>query len=458
MRGDDCDAAEMRALGELAAVFDSMMGVKFFSADTNLRLERIQGLVDLVGSPQAAYSHVHVGGTSGKGSVAAATAAVLTGHGVRVGLHMSPYVQALNETWQLDGRNIAPSVVLAAARRLADAQRSAVLPYGPASCFEFKVALAFCLFRNADVGCAVVEVGLGGALDATNVMGAGVKVLTNVGLDHTDVLGNTVEEIAADKVGIFRPGGQVVSGVTQPTVRALVRAECQRLETPLWLLDEGLTAKRTTEGRLHVHATGAFDLVVKLPVGWRRHQDVNTALALAAAQASLGHDLDAEVCARALTAVSLPARVEVFEVSGQAAVLDGAHNEDKLRASLDAVKGRYPGRSLVGVVALKADKDVDTAVRLLAADLDAVVFTRFSAPPWTCVPPSELAEAARRAGAARVEVVEDPIQALTRAENLANEDAVVLVTGSLYLAGHVRQRWVSDADAVLRGGSYVDAD
>jgi dihydrofolate synthase/folylpolyglutamate synthase len=426
---------ELAALDQLRAT----LGVR---AGTDPQPDHLRRLLDALGTPQAAYGTVHVGGTSGKGSVAATVASILSAHGLRTGLHLSPYVQVLTEAWQLDGHNVLPSTALASARALP----------GTSSYFEAKAALAFLLFRDQRVDRAVVEVGVGGRSDVTNVLGAGVKVLTNVGLDHTDVLGDTVERIAAHKTGIFRPGSPVVSGVSQPSVREIVAAACDRLGAPLWLLGANLFVERTAARRLTVHLEERLEIAVEVPADRHRFQDVNAGLAVAAAARSLGRDLDPELCAAAISRVVLPGRCEVFSSCTGTTVLDGAHNEDKLTATLTAIGARFPGRPIVGVVALKAGKDVGGIVALLPKYLTAVVFTTFDAGPWKCVPPAELAAMARLDG---VDARDDPGEALARARELSGVDGVVVVTGSFYLVGNVRGGWVPNREAVLHGGSYA---
>ena len=449
------EVAEVESLRQLGVELSGLLGVKVWEAETNLKLERMRWLVEAAGFPYIAYRSVHIGGTSGKGSVASATSSILSAHGARVGLHLSPFVQTLNETWQIDGRNVLPSVALQSARALITSITSVPQPYGLPSYFEFKVALAFQLFKELSVDRAVVEVGLGGMLDATNVLGPGVKLLTNVGLDHVDILGDTVEKIAMDKVGIFKPNSTVIAGVEQESVRKIVRDECNQTGSHLWLINENFRIDRVAPEGLLVELNGKSKIVVKVPPHWQRYQDVNAGLALAAAIESADADLDPERCSAALSRVSLPGRVEVFEDSHGTVILDGAHNEDKLAASFGSVKARFPGRRCVGVVALKSGKETQKIVEILARNLSGVVFTTFDAPPWLCVPTRELEVLAREIGMNDIEVQENPKLALERARDLASDSGIVLVTGSLYLAGNVRSCWIGEAAAALRGGSYA---
>lgn len=409
-----------------------------WSKDHNLKLERIELLVGELGHPQRRYRTIHVGGTSGKGTVAAFVAAILTAHGLRTGLHLSPYVQSLTESWQLDGRYADPSTMLDTVRRVlraADAVGSRGA-FGAPSYFEVKVAAAYQLFADERVDAAVVEVGLGGALDATNVLEGGVKVLTNVGLDHTDVLGHTVETIARDKVEIFKPGSVVVSGASQPSVREIVRAKAAEVRAPLHELERQRFA-------------------VPLPAEWPDFQVRNATLALAASQVVLG-SLDDELAARALASVALPGRFELVREGSRRVVLDGAHNLEKVEATLSRLRERFPAARFVGVLALKAGKDVPAIAAVAGRFFDAVVLTRFEAGQWEAVEPSELRRAFAGSGFAGEVVVEpDPNRAFEAALGLGASDAAVVVTGSLYLVGNVRHRWHPLRDEIRHGASFA---
>jgi dihydrofolate synthase/folylpolyglutamate synthase len=188
---------KLKALRELETLLNAAIPSFRWSSQVNLKLERIQSLVELLGNPQTSYSAIHIGGTSGKGTVAAMTASILSHHGRLTGLHLSPYVQTLTETWRLDGRYSLPSRILPVARLVTEtAENIPLMPAsGPVSYFELNVAIALKLFAEERVDTAIIEVGLGGARDATNVISADVAVLTNVGLDHTEVLGDTVEKL-----------------------------------------------------------------------------------------------------------------------------------------------------------------------------------------------------------------------------------------------------------------------
>jgi dihydrofolate synthase/folylpolyglutamate synthase len=186
-----------------------------------------------LGDPHRALKIVHVGGTSGKGSTATIAAQILRSAGYRVGLHVKPHLEAVEERFVVDGSAIESARLVELIDQIAPIARRRKPTW-----YELTVALAFTHFRAERVDVAVVEVGLGGTYDATNVVHPAISVITNVGLDHTDILGDTVELIATDKVGIVKSGARTISGATQPSVRAIVRERCALVGSPLWLVDE----------------------------------------------------------------------------------------------------------------------------------------------------------------------------------------------------------------------------
>ena len=405
-----------------------------FAAAINLRLERIADLLARLDSPHLRVPVVHIGGTSGKGSTATFTAAVLQAHGLRVGLHLSPHLQIVNERHQIDGRPAPTSRLWALWQRMVPAVEAVGREgaFGPPSYFEAHVALALLLFAEEGVDVAVVEVGLGGSLDATNIIPARVAVLTNVGLDHTEILGDTPLQIARDKAGIFKPGQQAITGVTQPEVIAHVEARCADLGVPL--------------RRLHRD----FPPLQGVPLGLDgEFQAHNAALAVEAARA-FWPDLDPVRTQAALAAAHLPGRLEVVQQAPHV-LLDGAHNPDKIRAAAASVGAQTgSGRRRIAVVALKAGKDAADILPHIDAQCDAVILTRFyDKGLWHAVPPEDL-----RAFLPHAAVVEDPLEAVQAALDRARPEDTVWITGSLYLIGDVRERWfpLPDLLAALEDG------
>lgn len=399
---------------QLEKEFAQLIGPIKFKRDINLKLGRITQLLQLLGNPHHAYRSVHVGGTSGKGTTAVLTATMLCEMGYKTGLHVSPHVQLYNERYQVNGRLAPTSKLLELLREMKPyvQQVGEESPYGHVTYFEAQVALAFYYFAHEAVDVAVVEVGLGGTYDATNVLPADVAVLTNVGLDHVEVLGDTVEKIAKDKAGIIKQKGQrVVTAVTQPSVYEIVEARTQAV---------GATVKR----------------VVAQPDA--TFQDVNVACAKAAVFALT----EQQPPERANWVVPLPARLEKMQEE-PIVILDGAHNPDKMAATAQAVYHAYPDKEPIVVFAAKAGKDVADMLPALLEQAKCFVATQFVPKGlWQSTDATELAAAARQVRPNMAVYAEpNPQTAVSQALALAEPDDLVWITGSLYFAGDAREHW-----------------
>ena len=447
-------ADELKALRELETLLNAAIPSFRWSSQVNLKLERIQSLVELLGNPQTSYPAIHIGGTSGKGTVAAMTASILSHHGRRTGLHLSPYVQTLTETWQLDGRYSLPSRILPVARLVTETAKNIPLmpASGPVSYFELNVAIALQLFAEERVDTAIIEVGLGGTRDATNVISADVAMLTNVGLDHTEVLGDTVEKIAAEKVGIFKPGSIIVSGVEQLRVKAIAREKAAQVGARLLILDDDIVLDSTA--RELVIKYDERQLKVDVPAAWPSFQRRNAALAIVAACLS-DPSLSPTALSRGVEAIHLPGRFERFEESQRTIVLDGAHNPAKVRSVISGLDREFPGNPCTGVVALKEDKDARAILSELSPLCSTLVLTTFNTELWQATSPTDLAALLQALNYEGNIIVEpDPSAAIETAIGEAPAGGVVLVVGSLYLAGNIRPRWVAPLDDILHGASF----
>jgi dihydrofolate synthase/folylpolyglutamate synthase len=366
-------------------------------------LDRMRRLLTALGSPQERYAAVHVVGTNGKSSTVRMTAALLEAHGVRTGAYVSPHLVSFAERVRVGGEDADGVAFGAAVERAAAAAAKVGRTLGPderVTQFELLTAAALDELARREVEVAVVEAGLGGRWDATNVLDAGVAVLTNVGLEHTRWLGPTIADIAREKLAVVRPGATLVLGEADPEVEALARA------------------------------TGA-DIVrpMELDVPLRGYQRTNFLVAAAAASARLGA-LDPGVAAHVAGRVQVPGRLQQIGTD-PLTILDGAHNPSgmsALAAGLDDVIGE---RRLVAVISVLDDKDAAGMLRALLGKCEEVVFTASRNP--RALPPATLASLAAQLGGPPSEVAGDPREALERARELAGPDGAVLATGSIYL-------------------------
>ena len=407
-----------------------------------LSLDAMRGLVGAMGDPQHDVNTLHVTGTNGKGSVSAMVSALLGAAGLRVGGYTSPHVDTVRERLAIDGQPISEDAFSDLA---ADLERYAGVVATVPSYFELLTAAAFLWFSNEAVDAAVVEVGLLGRFDATNVCDSTVSVITNIGRDHTDGAGDWRRDIAREKAGIIRAGRPLVLGETSIELLEVFTAESPG---PVFLTgsDFGVGGVEQAVGGQLVELwtpSGRHEEVFLSMHG--DHQAENAALALMAAEAFLDAPLSSEVVADGLGAVRVPGRLEVVATE-PLVVLDGAHNQDAARALAATVPAVFPtGRRILVVGTLGPREPTEFLDELSALSPDLVVAC--TAPSPRAVPAADLAVLLRERRI-EVEVVPDAVDAVRLAVAAADESDLVLVTGSFYV--------LSAARAAL--GEVVDLD
>jgi dihydrofolate synthase / folylpolyglutamate synthase len=392
-----------------------------------LGLERMRRLCSLLGMPQNRFASIHVVGTNGKTSVARMTAALLGEQGVRAGAYLSPHIDSWAERIEIGGEPISDAAFAQAIERAEEsaqvADRSAG-EEGPVTQYELLTAAAFVAFAAARVQVAVIEAGLGGRLDATNVIPSKLTVLTSVGLDHTEWLGDTLEQIAGEKLAVLRDHTTLVTPdlpaeVEEVAARAAEERHADRVRVEADQPEAGL-------GPTNLPAWG--------------YPERNLALAAAAASEFLGKRLEPETVSAAAGHLSNPGRAEVIEGDPRV-ILDAAHNEQGALALARLLPALSGGREVVGCIAVLEDKDAEGIVRALARPCARIVFTEVPAelmagtgrPGARSREAAQLAEIAREAGR-EAEVIPDPDAAWRRARDLARElGGVALAAGSHYL-------------------------
>jgi dihydrofolate synthase/folylpolyglutamate synthase len=414
-------------------------------------LDRIAAFTDLLGDPQRAYPVIHLTGTNGKTSTARMIETLVRATGLRTGRFTSPHLQSMAERIVVDGQPLDDEDFVRAFNdvapftHLVDAEAD-----HPLSFFETIVGMAFAAFADAPVDVAVVEVGMGGAWDATNVADGQVAVITPIAVDHARYLGATPVAIAHEKVGIIKPGATVVTADQEEAVAAVIAERCAEVGATLLRegVDFGVRSRVAAVGGQLVSlggVRGAYDEVL-VPL-WGERQAQNAALALAAVEAFLGgtEPLADDVVKDAFAAVTSPGRLEVVRRS-PTVLLDAAHNPHGAHALVAALDDSFTFSPLVGVVGVMADKDHEEILRILEPHLAHLVCTQNSTP--RSLPAAELAEVARGIfGHERV--TETPVltDAIEQAATLAEAGGVfgegigsggVLVTGSVVTVGEAR--------------------
>src|SRR5689334_9603776 len=414
-------------------------------------LGRITALTELLGEPQRTYPVIHLTGTNGKTSTSRMIDTLIRATGLRTGRFTSPHVESMTERISVDGEQLTEEQFLEAYQDVAQlaalADEDAVHPL---SFFETVVAMAYAAFANAPVDAAVVEVGMGGSWDATNVADATVAVILPVAVDHSAYLGTSPAEIAREKAGIIKPGSTVVSAVQADDVAAVIAERAAEVgATVLWEgRDFGVEHRVPAVGGQMVRLRGVraeYDEVF-LPLHGA-HQAQNAAVALAAVEAFLGQEpLDDELVKDAFAEVTSPGRLEVIRRS-PTILLDAAHNPHGAQATADAIEDSFLIDPLIGVVGVMADKDYEGVLAAFEPVMAAIVCTQANTP--RAMRAEELAEVARGIfGIDRVYVARKLDDAIDKAATLAEEGGAfgeaigsggVLVTGSVVTVGEARR-------------------
>ena len=431
-------------------------------------LGRIAALTGLLGDPQRSYPVIHLTGTNGKGSTAAMIESLLRADGLRTGRFTSPHVTGVTERITIDGRAISEERFDETWRELApyvamvDEQQ---IDGVSMTFFEIITAMAYAAFADAPVDVAVVEVGLGGTWDATNVADADVAVITPIDIDHTHLLGNTITEIAGEKAGIIKPGAQAILAGQPAEAAQVLLQRCADVGALVHRegIEFGVLDRQLAVGGQMLRLDGAEGPVdqVFLPLHGA-HQAANAAQAVVAVEAFLGMKaLNPDVVREGLAQVQFPGRLELVRRS-PSVVLDAAHNPHGARAAAAAVTEAFNFSPLVGVVAVMGDKDAEGLLRVFEETMQQVVITQVASTTRR-MPAEELAElAASIFGADRVHVAPRLDDALERAITLAEAGGMgtpgVLVTGSVVLVGEARQLLVSEQSPEGQAGEDPDDD
>lgn len=395
----DAPAAEAWLLGR------ELFGMRF-------GLDRMRRLLTVLGSPQERYGAIHVVGTNGKSSTTRMTAAILERHGVRAGSYLSPHLVSFAERIRVGDRDIGEDAFAAAvgrARRAAERVDRTLGEGDRVTQFEALTAAALDELARQEVEVAVVEAGLGGRYDATNVLDAPVVVLTNVGLEHTRWLGPTIADIAREKLAVLPAGGTLILGADMHP-DAVAEAEAAAAQ------QDATIVRAPADPGVPVHALGDF-------------QRRNFAAAMEAARAWLGR-LDDEAVRAAAAQVAVPGRFQLVDHAPDT-VLDGAHNPGGMAALAASLPAFLAGRPLTAVVSVLDDKDAAAMLAALLPHCAHVMVTSNANP--RALSPATLESLAEQLGGRDVRREPDPRRALARARELAGPDGVVLATGSIYL-------------------------
>ncbi|MGP8154518.1 MAG: bifunctional folylpolyglutamate synthase/dihydrofolate synthase [Smithella sp.] len=396
-------------------------------------LKAISQLLSRLGNPQDSYKTILIAGTNGKGSTAAMTSSILCRAGYKVGLYTSPHLVDVRERIVINGKKIA----LKEFKRII-AYVKDKMEY-PVTYFEFLTAVGFVYFQNRKVDIAVLEVGLGGRLDATNVCFPLASIITNIAFDHTAYLGNTLESITREKAGIIKKNGICITAVRQKIVLEILENVCLRSRAKLYCLGRDIKIKKQEDGFFTYR--GLFRNIKNLTIPLRGdHQLSNAAVALAAIEfcSKKGFHIDDTAIYSGLKNTHWEARMEILQEQ-PLFLLDGAHNPAGIDALCRSLKRDFPHRRLILIFGVLADKDYRQMLQKILPLASIIILTQIKT--VRAVPVNDITETLKKMGYTAV-VTKDVNQAIKQALALAKNQDLICATGSFYLAGEVKQAFI----------------
>jgi dihydrofolate synthase/folylpolyglutamate synthase len=397
-----------------------------------LGLETIRHILSQLGDPQLSFRAIHIAGTNGKGSVAAMLSTILHAAGYRVGRYTSPHLERFNERICINNAPIADADVLDGYERVAGIKHLDRQP----TFFEFATAMALDQFGRKKVDWAVIETGMGGRLDATNVLKPKLSIITNISLEHKEYLGNTIAAIAREKAGIIKPKVPLITGVRQRSARRVVFEQARKKKASAFLMGSDFRYRRQANGAFNYYGMAKTYRNLKLNLAGQ-HQIGNAALALAACEAlakTAFVEISEQTIARALAETSWPGRLEVVRRCPEV-ILDGAHNLMAARALTHHLRTRYANRRITMVIGILDDKPSEAILKDLASTCRRMVVTQ---PMIDRANSADRLSGLAKAHLADVTTISDVGSAVRHALETSKADDVICIAGSLYVVGEAQ--------------------
>jgi dihydrofolate synthase/folylpolyglutamate synthase len=397
-------------------------------------LTQVEKILEAIGNPHREIQTIHIGGTNGKGSTAAITASILQKEGYRVGLYTSPHLIRFTERIKVNEKEIEREEVATLTEWMRERIEAAgITP--PFTFFDFTTAMALLYFKQKMVDLAVLEVGLGGRLDSTNVVDPLLSIITNIAKDHEEYLGTSILKIAREKAGIIKQGRPLVTAATQPQVLRLFSKTCREKGSPYFRVGKEFRYAQAEEGSFDYE--GLHRKLWSLHLNLRGfHQIVNATTALGAMEVleDLGYPVSTDAMVEGLKAVEWPGRLEMV-YSSPKVVLDGAHNPAGALVLKDSLEKEFQYQHLVLLIGIMKDKDVKSILHLLSPLADHIILTR----PHNdrAAPPALLKKALGQNGK-KAEIIEELKEAIDRGLSMTAAEDLLCITGSLYTVGEAK--------------------
>jgi dihydrofolate synthase/folylpolyglutamate synthase len=410
---------------------------------TTFNLSRMEKLLKLLGNPHKKIETVHIAGTKGKGSTATMLAKMLESNDYSVGLYTSPHVLDLHERIVVDSKKIGKTQMLKLINRIYSPVEK-LSKDDPPSFFEIMTAVAFMHFVDEEVDIAVIETGLGGRLDSTNVIKPHVVGITSLSIDHQGQLGDSLGSIAAEKAGVFKRGVPIITVEQEPAAMKVLKSEALRMKAPFMVTGKDIDFSHRFETsredgphtRICLTTSSSKFEHLRVPLHGT-HQAINCGLALAMLDKlkERGYDIDNEKAKRGLKEVSLAGRMEMISESPRI-MIDAAHNSDSIRALMHAIGQNVPYDSMVVIFGCNVDKDIDGMLNQLQYGADKVIFTRSNSAKaaW----PEDLGDRYNEICGKMYQTAFSLLEALRLAESAIGKEDLICITGSFYLIGQAK--------------------
>ncbi len=416
-------------------------------------LDRMRELVRRMGDPQDQYPSIHIAGSKGKGSTSAMTTSILQTAGYHTGLYTSPHLHTFRERMRVDGQLISQQRL----SELWEQARPIVRSIPKTTTFEIITLLAFMHFEQMQVDWSVIEVGLGGRLDATNVIMPAACAITALSLEHTDLLGDNIASIAAEKAGIIKPGAPIVTGPQPPEAMAVIRQAASAVDSPLIQVGEAWRweIREQSPHGLWLDIYGPDSTITDLQIPLTgAHQAINATVAVALVHTlkSNGVEFSAETIREGLAQTYWPGRLELLSQQPNI-VLDSAHNRDSA-SRLNHALSIFPHQRLILLFGVSRDKDVAGMLEILGREADTIILTRSFHP--RAANPIQLEKVARKLFPEKnILLTEDASPGLEQALTLARDGDLILVTGSIFVVAAVREAWAARHPLALPPDDWV---
>ena len=401
-------------------------------------LTQVERILEAIGNPHREVQAIHIGGTNGKGSTAAMIASILRKEGYRIGLYTSPHLIRFTERIKVNGKEIGKEEIATLTGWMKERVEAAgITP--PFTFFDFTTAMAFVYFKEKMVDLAVLEVGLGGRLDSTNVVDPLLSIITNIAKDHEEQLGKTILKIAGEKAGIIKDGRPLITAATQRPVLHLFSKVCREKRAPFLRVEKEFRYVRSGERNFNYEGLRRKLWGVYLNLSGP-HQIVNATTALGAMEVldDLGYPVSNEAMIEGLKEVEWPGRLETV-CSSPKVILDGAHNPAGALVLKEALEKEFSYNHLILLVGMMKDKDIRSMLHLLAPLADHLILTR---PHLDRAASPTLLKKALGKDGGKAEIVEDLKEAINKGLAMTKEEDLLCITGSLYTVGEARSHFL----------------